>query len=160
MTSFLKYAKSVHDVEADISCVEAVYERYTADQGYLIHTDYLHTEPTTDWTYIQSRKPVQYDKFLDTMVDKTLDVRRRLAELALDTLFSWDQENIVYVRVAHAMKILDPTFQPPYVNMTCAWQMDIMRTLCKGVHHAIQVCTDTSRLDYFLKVVRLIALEQ
>ena len=56
MTSFIKSAKSVHDVESDLSYVEIVYERYVKNKGYATYTDYINTEPLADWTYIESEK--------------------------------------------------------------------------------------------------------
>jgi hypothetical protein len=162
MTSFLKSAKSVYDVESDLSYVEIVYERYVKERGYSTYTDYINTEPLADWTYLQSQKmSIQYDKFLDTMVKKTLEVRQRLAELILDNIFAYNQDNTVYIRIAHAVKILDPTFQPPYVNMDSAWQMDFIKKFCKKqLTRVIHECNDMSRLEYFLKVLRIIELGQ
>lgn len=161
MTSFIKSAKSVHDVESDLAYVEIVYERYMKGKGYATYTDYINTEPLADWTYLESEKQsIPYEKFLDSMVNKTLEVRQRMAELVLENVLSYEQIDRVYVRIAHAMKILDPTFQPPRVNMESAWQMEIIKKLCKKyVPHAIQNCTNTSRLEYFFNVLRIIELE-
>jgi len=49
MTSFLKSAKHVFDVESDLSYVEIVYDRYIRNKGYSTFTDYLNTEPFADW---------------------------------------------------------------------------------------------------------------
>jgi hypothetical protein len=161
MTSFIKSAKSVHDVESDLAYVEIVYERYMKGKGYETYTDYINTEPLADWTYLESEKQsIPYEKFLDSMVNKTLEVRQRMAELVLENILSYEQTNRVYVRIAHAMKILDPTFQPPRVNMESAWQMEIIKKLCKKyAPYAIQHCTKKSRLEYFFNVLRIIELE-
>ena len=161
MTSFIKSAKSVHDVESDLAYVEIVYERYMKGKGYETYTDYINTEPLADWTYLESKKQsIPYEKFLDSMVNKTLEVRQRMAELVLENILSYEQTNRVYVRIAHAMKILDPTFQPPRVNMESAWQMEIIKKLCKKyAPYAIQHCTKKSRLEYFFNVLRIIELE-
>jgi len=82
MTSFLKSAKAVHDVESDLAYIEIQY-----DKGYKIFTDYINAEPLGDWFHIQSEeRDIRYDKFLETMVSKTLEVQQRLAELALDNI--------------------------------------------------------------------------
>jgi len=161
MTSFIKSAKSVHDVESDLAYVEIVYERYVKGEGYATYTDYINTEPLADWTYLESEKQsIPYEKFLDSMVKKTLEVRQRMAELVLENILSYEQTDRVYVRIAHAMKILDPTFQPPRVNMESAWQMEIIKKLCKKyAPYAIQHCTKKSRLEYFFNVLRIIELE-
>ena len=91
MTSFLKSARAVHDVESDLAYIEIYYDKYTRTNGYTSFTDYLNAEPLGDWLQIQSEgKDIQYDKFLDTMVSKTIEVQQRLAELALDTVLMTD----------------------------------------------------------------------
>ena len=162
MTSFIKSAKSVHDVESDLAYVEIVYERYMKGKGYATFTDYINTEPLANWSHLESEKQsIPYEKFLDTMVKSTLEVRQRMAELILENVLAYEQSDRVYVRIAHAMKILDPTFQPPHVNMECAWQMEIVKKLCmKYLPEAIQNCMNTSRLKYFFNVVKIIELEQ
>ena len=161
MTSFIKSAKSIHDVESDLAYVEITYERYKKGKGYATYTDYINTEPLADWVYLESSKQsIPYEKFLDTMVKKTLEVRQRMAELIFDNVLAYEQTEKTWVRIAHAMKILDPTFQPPRVNMESAWQMECVRMMCKYyIPHAIQSCTKRSRLEYFFNVLRIIELE-
>ena len=161
MTSFIKSAKSIHDVESDLAYVEITYERYKKGKGYATYTDYINTEPLADWVYLESSKQsIPYEKFLDTMVKKTLEVRQRMAELILDNVLAYEQTERKWVRIAHAMKILDPTFQPPRVNMESAWQMECIRMVSKHyIPHAIQSCTKRSRLEYFFNVLRIIELE-
>ena len=80
MTSFLKSAKHVFDVESDLSYVEIVYDRYTRNKGYSTFTDYINTEPLGDWVSIKSdEKSILYEKFLDTMVKNTYEVQQRMA---------------------------------------------------------------------------------
>ena len=161
MTSFIKSAKSIHDVESDLAYVEITYERYKKGKGYATYTDYINTEPLADWVYLESSKQsIPYEKFLDTMVKKTLEVRQRMAELIFDNVLAYEQTEKTWVRIAHAMKILDPTFQPPRVNMESAWQMECVRMMCKYyIPHAIQSCTKRSRPEYFFNVLRIIELE-
>ena len=162
MTSFITHAKFVHDVESDLSYVEMVYDRYTTKNGYETYTDYINTQPLANWTTLTSKKrSIPYDKFLDAMVEKTLEVRQRMAELVLENILSYEQDVRVYVRLAHAAKILDSTFQPPRVNMESAWQMELIKKVCKKyIPYAIQTCVKKSRLEYFLNVLRTIEQEQ
>jgi hypothetical protein len=155
MTSFLKSAKAVHDVESDLAYIEIQY-----DKGYKIFTDYINAEPLGDWFHIQSEeRDIRYDKFLETMVSKTLEVQQRLAELALDNILMTDQDDRTYIRIAHAVKILDPTFQPPRVNMESAWQMEFIKKFCKkSLPEAIQTCTSMSRLTHFFNILCVLQL--
>jgi hypothetical protein len=161
MTSFVKSAKHVFDVECDLSYVEIVYDRFVKGEGYTAFTDYINTEPLADWTALMSEKrTIPYDKFLDAMVKPTLEVRQRMAELALENFLSYIQDNRSYVRVVHAIRILDPTFQPPRVNMESAWQMEFVKNVCEEhVLNAIELCTKKSRLKYFFNVLKIIELE-
>lgn len=160
MTALVKSAKHVYDADYDLSYIEIVYERYVHSKGvYDTYTDYINGEPLADWSFIVSKtQSIPYDKFLDTMVTKTLEVRQRMAELIMENLTSYEQTPRVYLRVANAMKILDPTFQPPRINMESAWQMDYLKKLCTS--EPISECTQPSRLEYFINVLRIIELEQ
>jgi len=52
----------------------------------------MNTEPLADWVTLESKKQsIPYDKFLDTMVKKTIEVRQRIVELTLETILSYDQ---------------------------------------------------------------------
>ena len=160
MTSFVKSAKHVFDVECDLSYVEIVYDRFVKGEGYTAFTDYINTEPLADWTALMSEKrTIPYDKFLDAMVKPTLEVRQRMAELALENFLSYIQDNRSYVRVVHAIRILDPTFQPPRVNMESAWQMEFIKKFCKkSLPEAIQTCTNVSRLTHFFNILCVLQL--
>lgn len=162
MTSFLKSAKHVFDVESDLSYVEIVYDRYTRNKGYSTFTDYINTEPLGDWVSIKSdEKSILYEKFLDTMVKNTYEVQQRMAELSIESFLTYDQDIRKYVRVTHAVKILDPTFQPPRINMESAWQVEFIKKFCKkSIIDSIQECKKKSRLKYFFNVLKLIELEQ
>lgn len=155
MTSFLKSAKAVHDVESDLAYIEIQY-----DKGYKTFTDYINAEPLGDWLHIQSEeRDIRYDKFLETMVSKTLEVRQRLSELALDNVLVTDQDDRTYIRIAHAVKIIDPTFQPPRVNMESAWQMEFIKKFCKkSLPEAIQTCMSVSRLTHFFNILCVLQL--
>lgn len=155
----MKSALSVYDVESKVSYVEIVYDRYIKKgKCYETYVDYISTEPSGDWQQIKSHKrTISYVKFLDTMVKKTVEVQQKIAELTLENFLLSDYETNTYVRVAHSSKILDPTFQPPIINMNSAWQVDVIKKFCKKhLQDVIQECTDLSRLEYFSSVLNII----
>lgn len=160
MTSFIRSAKCVHDVESDLSYIEINYDRYTKKRGYSVYTDFVNTEALADWTILECKeKSIPYVKFLETMVKETMEVQQRIAELRCEELFMTEQTPEKYVRVVHAIKILDPTFQPPRVNMGSAWQMEMLKRICKiYTSQAIQECVQSTRLKYFNDVLRIIIL--
>jgi hypothetical protein len=158
MTSFLKSAKSIYDVDSELQYVEIVYEKYVLGKGYDTYIDYINTEPLADWTCLKSSKQsIPYEKFLDTMVKKTLEVRQKMAELVLENILAEKQTINTLIRVAHASKILDPTFQPPRINVKSAWQRDFIVQFCEyTLPDLIQQTMSESRLEYFFNVVRSI----
>jgi uncharacterized protein with NRDE domain len=160
MTSFLKTAKAVYDVDSDLDYVEITYERFVKGRGYATYVDYIHTKPLADWTVLKSKtQSILYEKFLDTMCEKTLEVRQKLAELALQNIVADKQTIHTYIRVAYASKILDPTFQPPWINTESAWQREFIKKFCiDTLSDLIQRCEDESRLEYFFNVLRNIQL--
>ena len=98
MTSFIKSAKHVIDIESDLSYVEIVYDRYIRGKGYSTYTDFINTEPLADWVSLDSTtNSIPYDKFLDTMVKSTFEVQQRMAELLLERILSLRQSDRVYV---------------------------------------------------------------
>ncbi len=159
MSSFLKSAKSVYDVDSDLDYVAITYERFVKGKGYATYVDYIHTKPSADWIYLKSKtQSIPYEKFLDTMCEKTIEVHQKMAELALQNIIS-DKQNIhTYIRTAYASKILDPSFQPPWINTKSAWQREFIKKFCMDtLADLIQRCENESRLEYFFNVLRNIS---
>ena len=159
MSSFLKSAKAVYDVDSDLDYVAIRYERFVKGKGYATYVDYIHTKPLADWTYLRSQtQSIPYEKFLDTMCEKTIEVRQKMAELALQNIIADKQTIHTYIRTAYASKILDPTFQPPWINTKSAWQREFIKKFCMDtLADLIQRCEDESRLEYFFNVLRNIS---
>jgi len=155
MSSFIKSALAVYDVESDLEYVEIEHERFVRGKGYNTYRDYINTKPLADWVKITSKtQSIPYEKFLDTMCEKTLEVRQKMAELALENILADRRDIHTYIRVAHASKILDPTFQPPWINIKSAWQKEFVRKFCEDtLTDLIQRTTDESRLEYFFNVL-------
>ena len=155
MTSFIKSAKAVYDVESKLEYVEITYERFVRGKGYETYVDYINTRPLADWVVLTSKtQSIPYEKFLDTMCEKTLEVRQKMAELALENILADKRSVHTYIRMTHATTILDPTFQPPWINVKSAWQREFVRKFCEDtLMDLVQRCTDESRLEYFFTVL-------
>jgi hypothetical protein len=155
MSSFIKSALAVYDVESDLEYVEIEHERFVRGKGYNTYRDYINTKPLADWVKITSKtQSIPYEKFLDTMCEKTLEVRQKMAELALENILSDKRDIHTYIRTAHASKILDPTFQPPWINIKSAWQREFIRKFCEDtLTDLIQRTTEESRLEHFFNVL-------
>jgi|TARA_B110000503_G_scaffold122546_1_gene187247 hypothetical protein len=161
MTPFFKSAKVIHEVESDLTYVEIVYDAHVRGKGYQVFTDYMFTKPLVTWQILETKKhTIPYLKFLDIMVEKTVEVRQRMAELLLDKVLSSKCDTNAYIRLTHATKILDPSFQPPIINKKSAWQREFIMKFCKKhIHQSIEECVKLDRLEYFFKVLRMIQRE-
>jgi hypothetical protein len=160
MSSFIKSAKAVFDIDSDLEYVEIVYERFVKGKGYTTYVDYINTRPLADWVVLKSKtQSIPYEKFLDTMCEKTVEVRQKMAELAVENMIVDKQHINTYIRIAHASKILDPTFQPPWINIKSAWQREFIKKFCEDtLLDLVQRTTDNSRLERFFTVLRNIEL--
>jgi len=160
MSSFIKTAKAVYDIDSGLDYIEIEYERYVRGKGYMTYVDYINSKPLAEWTFLKSKsQSIPYEKFLDTMCEKTLEVRQKMAELAVENIIADKQSVHTYIRTAHASKILDPTFQPPWINIKSAWQRDFIKKFCEDtLLDLIQRTQNESRLDYFFNVVHNIEL--
>lgn len=158
MTSFIRSAKFTHDVDTDVDFVEFIYDRYVKNKGYEVYTDYIFTRPLGDWTVINSKKcKIPYEKFLDTMVEKTVEVYHKMAEILIENILVENREINTYVRMIHSLKILDSTFQPPFINLKINWQRDMIINFClSDLKNVVNTCIDTQRLKYFIKVIKSI----
>jgi len=159
----LSSARSVHDVDSDLHYVEMVYKKWNNKRKeYSTYTDFINTEPIGDWNRIswKSTGDTDYYKFLDVMVVKTVEVLQRMAELYLDQILYMEQDPRFYVRLINAVKILDPTFQPPRIDMGSAWQVDFVTKFCrKYIPGVVQTCISKKRLFYFISVMHKLASE-
>ena len=161
MTRFVNSATHVHDVESDLSYAEIRYDQYIESKGvYQTYTDYISTEPHGHWVKLGAFKhSIPYEKFLDTMVSQTFEVCQRKAEVYLDSILDEELEIRHFIRILHATKIVDPTFQPPHINKKSAWQVEFLQEFCrKYITDAIQECKSKSRLEYFFNVLHAISL--
>jgi hypothetical protein len=86
------------------------------------------------------------------MVVWNLDVARKLARLVATPDDSWDDKD--KISAMHAIKILDPTFTPPYINLRCNWQRKLLDGLIgETVNSIIDTCRNEKRLDKYYNVM-------
>lgn len=163
MSSFLKNAKHTYDVESELHYVAVEYYQWN-DEAYEYekYTDYLQTTPLGSWTEITTlRKNLSYDKFLDTMVEQTLEVRRRKTSLRVQRVCEKYHNNIsVKLWLLNSMRILDPTFSPPVINKRASWQKELVDCMLNDtIHDLIERCYNETRLEKLYHVTRLIEIE-
>lgn len=162
MPSFVKEAHVFRDPSTGKQCVELKYTRYIDGQGYSDFAACFEAGPIGGWSSIKStRECMRYERFLDTMVEKTIDTRRVMAEMELENVLCENTNIHSLLRIMNTVKILDPTFVPPIINIRCAWQKRLVGHVCRRtIPRVIKTCTNDKRLDTFFIVLRLIESEQ
>ena len=161
MPSFVKTTRVSHDVESGSNIVEVEYTKYECGIGYISKRDVFDTTPIGNWTEIRSiTDTLRYEQFLDTMVNKTTEIRRKMALVELETSMCENNNTRSIVRIMNAVKILDPTFSPPVINMKCSWQKKLAKSICvEQLPHIIETSTSELRLEKFFRVLQLIESE-
>jgi len=161
MTSFVKSARVAHDVDQDTQIIEINYVKYTNGIGYENKQDIFETSPIGTWTEIQSiSDSLRYEQFLDTMVQKTTETRRKMALVELESVLCENNNTRSIIRTMNAIKILDPTFSPPVINMKCSWQKKFVKDMCiHQMPEIIKSCTSELRLEKLFRVLQLIEAE-
>ena len=154
--SFLKSAKFITDVEDGCDYVEVEYTKYVDDERrYETFVDYYNTIPLGDWIELTSLKQnIPLEKFLDTMVEKTVEVLQKMCEIVLE-------QTECSVRLMYASKILTPSFKPPVVDIDrFRWQRTLVEDFCMhALPEAIYDCQSKWRLEKFFNVVKMIQQE-
>jgi hypothetical protein len=161
MTSFVKSALVTIDIETGKTLVQIDYVKYTNGIGYENKQDLLETTPIGTWTEIKSiSDTLRYEQFLDTMVHKTTETRRKMALVELESVLCENNNTRSIVRTMNAIKILDPTFSPPVINMRCSWQKRFIKDICtQQMPEIINTCTSELRLEKLFRVLQLIEAE-
>jgi hypothetical protein len=161
MSSFVKSATVSHDIDTNSDIIDIEYVRYKAGIGYQHVREHFNTTPIGDWKHIKVvSETLRYEQFLDTMVQKTTEIRRKMALVELESALCENNNTRSVVRIMNAVKILDPTFSPPVINMKCSWQKKFVKSICvEQLPHIIETSTNDLRLEKFFRVLQLIEAE-
>lgn len=127
-------------------------------RGRKVVTDYVYTAPVGGWTELDFEgDECDYVAFLNTMVYKNVDVFRRMATLMLDELLNVPYRN--RIQLLNAMKILDPTFTPPWINVHCNWQQELVETIVNKTFEIIDTSYNEKRLERYVTVLQSLRLQ-
>src|SRR6056300_858948 len=158
MACFVISCKQLINVDTNEDLVEVKYNKYIEGFGYETFTDYFNTELRGNF-YISSRS-LRYEKFLDTMVNKTIETRRRMVLIQLENVLLENKNVHSLIRLMNSVKIVDPTFRPPYINKSCSWQKRMVRDFClTTLPKVIETCTNDNKLETLFNVLKLIESE-
>lgn len=161
MPSFLKEAHAFTDINSGKECIEIKYTRYISGEGYRNFTESFDARPIGGWRDITSNKEsMRYERFLDAMVEKTIATRRKMALIELENVLCENNNIHSLLRVMNTVRIIDPTFIAPFINVKCGWQKRFIRSMCLNtLPQVIEHCTDEKRLERMFNVMRLIETE-
>lgn len=160
MTHFVKLARQIINLDYGTSnMTEVKYDKYIEGFGYETFTEYFHTNIIAPITKFEphANTSIRYEKFLDTCVDKTTETRRRMVSVQLENVMLENTNPYSLIRIMNCVKILDPSFIPPLINVSCGWQKRMMRDFClTTLQKVIQTCTSDIRLEKMFIVLQLI----
>ena len=131
MTAFVKQCHQLYHVDEKCTVTEIHYSKYTDGIGYEDKIDSFTTKTNCEFNY--GMGSARYERFLDTMVVKTIETVRKMVLIALDNALCENRNIHSLIRIMNSIKILDPTFLPPIINKTCSWQKKLVKEICKDI---------------------------
>lgn len=138
------------------SCIEITYTKNGRNA-----IDFVYAQPNGNWKELIFTKlsNVKYTNFLNTMVVKNLDVQRKLARHAFESILysspTSDYEMFhIKIKLLNAMCILDPTFVPPRINIRCLWQRNCLNSILTWSFNVIANCQNKDRLERYFIVLQ------
>ena len=149
---FVLNAKNMHD---NSGIVAVTTTNWLPGTGWNKHTDFLYTNAKGNWNDISFKKEeyVSYESFLNSMVEKNLEVCRKIAQVSADRVVnrgSWSD----FVKLMNSLTILDSTFKPPYINLRCRWQRELLESICNTwLRVVISTCNNMVNLTHFAKEI-------
>ena len=160
MAYFIKSYRQLINIEDNRDILEITYDKYIEGFGYEQFTDSFNTRIVSkrfsNW-YDSDNKSIRYEQFLDTMVFKTTETIRKMALVQLENILLENKNSYSLLRIMNMIKILDPTFIPPLINLTCSWQKRMMKEFCiTTIPRVIESSTNHYRLTKFFRVSQLI----
>lgn len=143
----------VNSASVDYLHPGSIQVRYTRTYPGLVktqHVDYLDAYPKGNWNKIdfEENDVVSYSEFLNTMVHRNEDVCRKMCKVELERILNeYTNDFRTYVELMNLIRVLDPTFTPPVINLSCGWQRDLVKDIASlNFLHVILTCRNLTRL--------------
>ena len=87
MAYFINYCRQIVDVDKEQDLVEISYSKYIEGFGYEKFTDYFKTKiigSSNEIVMHGTNRSIRYEQFLDTMIEKTTETRRKMVLVQLN----------------------------------------------------------------------------
>jgi len=161
MTSFVKSAKQIINIDDNKTEVEIKYDKYLEGFGYETFIDNFNTSligSNKNYTmHTNNGKSIRYEQFLNTMVNNTTETLRRSVSIQLENVLFENRNIFSLIRIMNSVKILDRTFIPPLINPICSWQKRMVKEFCSTTFpDIIKTSTNNNRLQKLFRVLQLI----
>ena len=146
--AYVLRAHQTHDVETNHSMIEVT----TVGMEMGLKTDFLYTSPRGNWQDItfHNLEFMDYPDFLRLLVFRNPEVEKKIATVEL--LHCLDPYSI---RAMNCLRIMDPTFRSPRVNIKNGHHMDLVHHINSVVASRIlEECTDTIRVTSYANALR------
>lgn len=160
MPSFLKEARAFIN-STGIPCIEVKYIKYTNDDKYTVIPMLFETRPLHGWKELRVEgRQFRYDEFLNNMIEKNLEVRRHMVEVALENVLYINNNINSLLRIMNSIKIIDSSFVPPIINKKRKWQRNLVYEICAYTFtDVIKACRSEERMDSLFTVLKVIEAE-
>ena len=146
--AYVLRAHQTYDVDTDRSVIEVTV--IGMEVGH--KTYFLNTTPRGDWQDITFHhlEFMEYPDFLRLMVCSTPEVEKNIASVEL-----LHCANPYSIRVMNCLRIIDPTFRSPHVNIKNGHHMDLVHHINSVIAPRIlDECTDTTRFIKYANALR------
>jgi hypothetical protein len=155
MTAFVKQCHQLYHMDKNRMIIEIYYSKYKNGVGYEELMDTFDT--TSKCEFNLGKGTVRYERFLDTMIDKTIETVRKMTLIALDNALCENKNINSLIRIMNSIKILDPSFTPPNINRKCGWQKTLVKNICLDIiPSVVQSSTNQNKLDKLFRTLQLI----
>ena len=146
--AYVLRAHCIHDIEADAGVIEVTV--------MCIHTgpkkEFIYTTPRGNWQDISFHhlEYMDYADFLRLMVCRNHEVEKKIATVELI-----HNSDVYSIRSMNCLRILDPSFRSPYVNIKNSNHMDLVQYINTVVApRFLNECTDTLRITSYADALR------
>lgn len=146
--AYVLRAHHTYDVETNENMVEVT----AIGMEYGHKTDFMYTTPRGDWRELTFHhlEFMDYADFLRVMVHRTPDVEKKIATIELLRF-----ADTYSIRAMNCLRLLDPTFRSPYVNIKNGHHMDLVNHINTVVAPKIlDECMDTTRIIKYGNALR------
>lgn len=158
---FVLHAKYQHDVERNSDGIEIGYTKFVPGMGFKRFTKWIYAEPLGGWNDLKFTPSDNVDvvDFLLTMVNvrDSLPTQREIARLCNQRWLYRVKVGYYqpYIKLLNALKILDPTFEPPLINLRCSWQREMLHDMCTiWTDRVVSTCMNSTRIFNYINALK------